>query len=277
MKQKLILSFFLFLSLHTFGQSMKPVAASKKNDIVIKINQIKLWLNTYQTLSPFSNDENRFGNIDSVKHLIVSGLLEILNDKRIVKYKIDSLLQNRGLDISKSDDNRIYFFSLDEKNGGTYQPSTTILHYRLANGSVKAEILGGNTDASDDASATSNYDYIVTLDKEKNIYLAVGGVTACGTCIALFSTTIQLDSASFTRNVLCRYDGRSGVLHFEYDEKTKTFNSEYYAEYNDDSLYGGDNDKPNLKHRHKQQYKFMNYKFELIENSDFWDETEKTN
>ncbi len=198
--------------------------------------------------------------------------MKILNDKRIINYPIETLLNQNEISISKSNDNKIFFFSIDEKTGGSYRTSKTIIHYRLSNGIVKAEFFSGK--ASEEL-ATSTYGHIYLLDSLTQKYFVIGGVQVCNTCKVLLALTIQLDTNSINTKLIAKYDGRYYDLKtFDFDSQSKEFNYEFYAADNDDSLYGGDNEKEGLKHRYKSKFKYINGEFLEIEKYEFRDKKE---
>ncbi len=106
----LTICILLFLSSQLFGQTNKKVTKHKKDEIIHKIEGINTLLNYYGTLSPFSENDDRFEMIDSIGNEITTRLLNILNDKRIVNYSIETLLNQEEISVSKSIDNKIFFF-----------------------------------------------------------------------------------------------------------------------------------------------------------------------
>lgn len=270
MKRQIIFFSLLIFTNQSFAGDGKP-----KDKFKLKIDSLNYFFSIYDTLSPFSDRETIFDEIESYQKEIIKRLLDILNDKRIVNYEIEALLKKNIVSISKSDDSKIYFLSIDAKTGGTYRPSINIFHFRLRNGEAKAEILGGYDGMHTDASNSSDYGKIYTIDSLNNTYLAIGGVATCATCVAFFATIIQLDTTSFTRKIVYQYDGRSGLLQFDFDKKVNVFYYDYYAEENDDSIYGGDNPNPTLRHRYKGKYKYIDGEFIEVEKCELWDKNDR--
>lgn len=271
MKKILSIFILLFLTIQTFGQQ-KKLPKNKKDNITQKIEEINSLLKFYETLSPFSDNDNRFELIDSISNSITTILLKILNDKRIINYPIETLLNQKEISISKSNDNKIFFFSIDEKTGGSYRTIKTIIHYRLSNGSVKAEFFGGELSG---ALATSTYGEVFLLDSLNQKYFVIGGVRTCNVCYASLAITIKLDSSGYQTDLIAQYDGRDNYLEvFEYDNTYKVFSYEFYAADNDDSLFGGNNEKEQLQHKFKSKFKFINGAFIEIEKCEFWDKKE---
>ncbi len=254
----------LLLTIHTFGQTHKIISKNKKDDLSQKIAEINTLLKYYGTLSPFSDNDNRFNLIDSIGNNITTRLLQILNDNRIINYPIETLLHQDEISISKSNDNKIFFFSIDGKAGGSYRTSITIIHYRLSNGTVKADSFGEMT-----------YGQVFLLDSLKQKYFVIGSVQTCNTCYASSAITIKLDSNTFQTDLVTQYDGRySDLKVFEYDSVEKVFAFEYNAADNDDSLYGGNNENLGLQHKFKSKFKFINGAFLEIEKCELWDKKE---
>lgn len=269
MTRILTIFILLFLTTQTFGQTNKKISKNKKDGITQKIEEINALLKYYGTLSPFSDNDNRFELIDSIGNSITTRLLKILNDKRIVNYPIETLLNQDEISISKSNDNKIFFFSIDEKTGGSYRTSKTIIHYRLLNGTVKSDFFGGE---ASEALATSTYGQVFLLDSLNQKYFVIGGVQTCNTCNASLAITIELDTNTYQTNLIAQFDGRFYDLKvFEYDSIEKVFSYEYYAADNDDSLYGGNNENGQLQHKFKSKFKFTNGAFLEIEKCELWD------
>lgn len=262
MAKTLIVFILLLLTIQIYGQQRK-IKKNKKDNIIQKIEEINSLLNYYGTLSPFSENENQFELIDSINNSITTLLLKILNDNRITNYPIETLLNQNEIFISKSNDNRVFLFSLDNKTGGSYRPSTTIIHYRLSNGTVKANIFEGE---ASEIIATSSYNQIFLLDSINNKYFAIGGVQTCNTCIASVAITIQLDSCSYKIDLIANYDGRYyDLIAFEFDSIEKVFFYEYYSADNGDSLYESNNVNDQFRLKHKSKFKFIDGEFFEIE------------
>jgi hypothetical protein len=272
MKKILTILILFFISSQTFGQTNKKSNQKKKDDFIQQVEKINILLKRYNTLSPFSGNDNRFDLIESISDEITTRLLKILNDKRILNYQIENLITEDELMISKSTDNRIYFFSIDEKTGGSYKTNKTIIHYRLANGTVRAYFFGG--DASE-ALSTSIYGEIYLLDRLKQKYFVIGGVQVCNTCRVSLALTLQLDTDSINTELIAQYDGRYYDLEaFDYNSERMEFDFEYFSADNDDSLYGGDDEKEGLKHRYKSKFKFKNGELVEIEKYESWNKKE---
>ena len=248
-----------------------------------KIDSINYFLSVYDTLSPFSPNPNINELIYSVQEEITTRLLEILNDNRIILYEIDTIFMHNSLQIARSEDRRVYLLSFDQKTGGTYQPSTNIIHYRLKNGSVKAEIFGGveegglgeNGDNSE-RYGTSNFGGIFTLDSIQHFYLTIGGVKGCGTCIGVFAVSIKLDSSEFSARTITSFDGRYHNLEeFDFYPQTKEIKYDFWNGDPGDSLYGSEDLYPGYRKRIKGKLRYIDGNFIPVESCEYWEEIGK--
>lgn len=230
-----ILLLILFSVNCTICFAQKNKSSSEKNNIIIqKTKKINSLLAIYSTLSPFSDDDNRFNKIDSIRNEIVKDLLVILNDPGIKNYVIEELITEPGLSITKSSDNKIYFFSIDEKTGGSYRTNVTLIHYRLPDGSVKGDYFG---DDVSEALTTSGYRPVQLVDSLNKRYVTIGSVITCNTCLASVFIMLQLDSSAVSTQLIDQFDGRYYDLKaFDYNSDLKEFYCEYQQpEYDDET------------------------------------------
>ena len=261
-----LLFILVLLSLHApiLGQKRNKIVHKQADDLSHRIAEINTLLKVYGTLSPFSAAETIFKQIDSISKAITSRLLGILNDNRIIHYPIETLLNQDEIFISKSSDNRLYFFSIDEKTGGSYRPSITILHYRPSNGNVKAEFFGEMT-----------YGPVFLLDSLNQQYFVVGSVQTCSSCLSSSATVIKIDTSAYQTESIAEYEGRYTDLKvFEYDSVEQVFSVEYDAADHEDSLYGGHNEIEGYQHTFKSKFKFIHGAFLEIEKCEVWEEKE---
>ena len=270
MTRPLIVALLFLIPLLSEGQSKSKNSKDRKDNILQQVNKINDLLDTYGQLSPFSEDENRFTMIDSIGNEIEDHLLTLLNDQRISNYQLDILLNHPVLSVSRSDDGRIYFVSFDEKTGGSYRTSVTIVHYRLSNGTVKAELMDGE---ETEALATSVYGHVFLLDSIRQQYFVMGSVLTCNTCIASLAATLTFDTASLHTDVVMIFDGRYYDLNvFEYDSVQKVFSYVYNAPHEDDSPDSEENKHHPLKHVFKGKFRFLDGNFLEVEKCEVCEE-----
>ncbi len=231
-----------------------------------KIDSINYYLSGYDTLSPFCDDGNCYEQIETVQGKIISGLLDVLNDRRILSYDLSKTFNQNSLYHSSSSDGRVHFFTIDAKNGGSWQMQLTILHTHLKNGAVRA------VDLSKDYSYAS-FGNIQMVDSTNSTYVAIGGVTTCNTCIAMMALTIQPESMQLPE-IVCSLDSRTNNDYdITYDPSTKII-SYFHTIVTNDPLGGspdasfeyGENDFADqpLKITYHKEIAYRNGKFVTI-------------
>jgi len=267
MKQFIFSCVYFFLTSFIIGQSTN-VKGESTPEFLSNIASINSLLNIYATLSPFSDQANRFERIDSVQHEITTKLIRVLRDKQILNYQIEELFTNPELSISKSPDKRIYFFSLDEKTGGSFRSNKTIIYYQALNNDLIAHLYGND---KLDLRASSSYGDIHLIDSLTHQYIVIGGVTTCNTCLFKFAMTLKLDSTSIQHNVVTYYDGRTGYLdELSYHPGAKEIIYSYTKPGNDDSLYSDDEYIEGFEHSVKHLFKFINGEFIHVEACEYY-------
>jgi hypothetical protein len=251
-KAILLCGLFLFSARSLAQTEDRTIGAP--NTFLQEIGEINDLLKYYNTLSPFSEDEKEVDQIDSLNQLLLNRLLNVLSDRRIVEYPIEKLFPGVGVAISKSEDNRLFFLSIDEKTGGSYRTQISIMHYRFPDGTVLSEYFGEET-----------YGPIFLLDSLRQHYIVLGSVQTCGTCLAASACTIQFDSGAYLRNPIAQYDGRYGDLKvFEYDNTKKELCLEYDEADYDDPIYGG-NTEVASRRKFKRTYKYADGAFQELQ------------
>ena len=266
MKLFLLVIILFFITLFANAQRASKEKRVKKDDFKIQIDSINYFLQCYDTLKPNSDGESNIEIISSVQGEITERLLKILNDKRILEYQIENLFKSNDLYITKSDDNKIYFLSIEEKTGGSYRSSITIIHYRLKNGTFKSEYYGGNNEESSIPVFGKPY----LIDSLNQKYFMIGGVETCNTCHFSAAMTLQLDSSYCNINTIFQFDGRYDDLEIiEYDTLTKVFSYEFFSSSNDDLLYGDSNIPLGFRKRFIGKFVYHDGDFIQIENCEY--------
>lgn len=231
----------------------------KKNELNRQAQKINDLLSQYAQLSPFSDKD--MGQIEPMGNEIIARLLTLLNNERIIMYDLEKLLEGDELVISKSADRRVWFFSIDEKTGGSFRPFKTIVHYQLPDGNVKAVLL---SQGEEDAVGVSAYGEVYLLDSLSGTYVALGGVRTCNTCIAEQAITLRPDTTGINMQIVAEYDGRDNNLQrFEYNSNQQELYFEYESPDETDTLYGNGDD--NLRFIYKSRYRFTKGAFVEVE------------
>ncbi len=254
--------FLLMLCAESFAQKKEK----KKDHLQQQIENIHSLLNSYSQLSPFSEDERSFEQIDSTRQVIVEQLLRVLNDPAIVNYDLTPFLTENDLYVSYSSDGHIWFFSIDEKTGGSYRTSTTLIHYRPPSGKVHAEIFGGE---ASEAIATSIYGEPMLVDSTQHKYVVCGGVMTCNTCVAQLALVLTMEKDSISHELITLYDGRSYDLEaFEYFPDQKELLCDYLEE-NLDMEPVRDESINHYRHRHHNLFRYMDENFQEVEKCEY--------
>jgi hypothetical protein len=194
--------------------------AVKKDLFQRKIDSINYYLGIYDTLSPFADYDNRFELIDSVQTKIMTGLLDVLNDGKILKYDLEKTFNPNSLYHTSSADQRVQFFTIDAKNGGSWRQQLTILHTREKNGTVHAIELG-------EAYSYAAFGSIEIIDTVSGAYIALGGVATCNTCEFDLAILIHPDSTVPPEEILS-FETRTGYNYsLDYNSESRTLTYEF--------------------------------------------------
>lgn len=230
---------------------------SKKRDFLQKVDSLNYWLAVYDTLYSSSRNYELF---EESQIEIESALLEVLNNPLILNYDIETIIDGDNISIVHSEDHQLYFFSIDEKTGGSYRTNISFIHFRLPNNQVEAQHF-------------SEYyiSAVYTLDSEKKIYFTTASVTTCNTCVSMVAEIVQLDSNQYNTDLIAEYHGRFyGSEQFDFDPPTQTFNNQYLTPYKQDGIYGnpdtyGEDGEPWHRYRTTEKLQYMDGEFILIE------------
>jgi hypothetical protein len=250
----------------------------KKDYFKTNIDSINVLLSIYDTLSPFEdhdgNEEDTifqnsmFPNKHSIEFIqgeIIDLLREVLNDKKIKHSKIQELFpNNNSLFISCSEDSRLCMLSLDEKTGGTFRSTITLIHYRLSDGSIHTELAEGY-----------NGSYtIYTLNPKKPAYFVLGSTITCTTCVNEEAYLFNLDSASYNAELFFDYYGRYyDLLNFSFNPEVKSFYYDYFVTGEEDALYrDGHNYPADLVCHRSGRYTYYDGEFLEMEMNIIWEE-----
>ncbi|HTL82265.1 MAG TPA: hypothetical protein VL651_11195 [Bacteroidia bacterium] len=232
----------------------------KKDPFLLRLDSITHFLNVYDTLSPF--DDGAYELIDSLQGEITGRMLSVLNDKRIVNYDIEKIWGDK-IGIAVSPDKRVWYFTIDAKNGGSWHMMLSIFHCRYRNGKVEAYMDGNQNEGA----AAYYFGSVYLVDSTRQKYIALGGLRTCNTCQSETAVVITLDS-TYSIETLYESDSRyddSDV--FEYNDKTKIF-AYAYSNWSDDPLYGGGDRTDDTKefiYRYKGKFQYLDGEFIEIE------------
>ncbi len=145
---------------------------------------------------------------------------------------IDSLLNNE-ISIIKSDDNKLYNFSMDEKTGGTYRSRISWMYYTDLN-IDSINLLNQNlTDKINpyEEFQSDGFSEIYTLDTEEGVkYVLTANVRGCSYCFGNSIRLIQFRNGGFTTDFLYSTYSRSWDSGITYDNETRIIDVSYQTD-----------------------------------------------
>lgn len=209
------------------------------SDMYHSVRDLKLSKNDLKEITKNSDEERDFSiNRDSISNdILYSFFLEKINlnfdkifsHKDFGKYDLVSLMKNR-IDILKSDDNKLYTFSIDEKTGGSYRSRISFVYHTEVKNQWKW--IMENPDETFNNDGYYNL-YTLKTDSDETLYVLEGSVRGCGTCIGSYIDVVSVENGIF--NNVFSYSvsvrGGGGVL---YNPDLKTI----YVEYETSDLTG---------------------------------------
>ena len=200
---------------------------------------------------------------------IVSQLNKIIKHPDFIKNDITSLLKGSELSVVKSDDNKLFNFSFDEKTGGTYRSQISRMYYV---NTEKSKVIDLNqTDNS--TFASNGYNAIYNLQTiEGTKYVLTGYVRGCSYCFETFVQLIKFDENEFIEEFVVSINNRDWNDGVTYNHEEKTI----YVDYHIDDLTSNCNcieeefnyekfDENQKEINCKCKYIFDGKNFELVE------------
>ncbi|WP_208746768.1 hypothetical protein [Aquimarina algiphila] len=161
---------------------------------------------------------------------IMYNLNRVVTNAEFGKNDITQLLNSSELDVIKSDDGKLYNFSIDEKTGGTYKSRVSLMHYTELNNSVQKEEDSMNTQKSKvyevfDGDGFTGIFSIPTTEGTK--YVLTKFVRGCSLCFLSGVMLVTYNDGIFQQDfsyslVLRDWDG--GV---KYEPKTRMISVDY--------------------------------------------------
>jgi len=221
--------FSIYDTLYPNGEEYFPI-----NKLGLSKDEIKQVIQDYNgednTLSKNKDSILQYGAIEVLQTCIIKNIKKIAAHPDFSKNDITALFANTGLYIVKSDDNKLYNFSFDAKNGGTYQMQISIMHYTDYNlNQTNTVNTSQNQDPGTDFSfADDGYSKIYTIyTKEGTKYLLAGSVKKCSTCYGSYISLIKFRGNKFVQEFYYSIDLRDYETGISYDPKTKIISVNY--------------------------------------------------
>ena len=247
---------FLTMNLLAIGQS--------KNSFTKLITETQTYLGNYELLNPFGDEFvalNGFGmskdEIDEVvldaeyrenftqtkdsistsymifyfQERIIENLELIISHSEFTKNDISQLLDSDELSIIKSDDNKLYNFSMDEKTGGSYRSRISIMYFT----GIDPSIFTINEDEvhhkENDPYAVfegDGFNRIHTIEtSEGTKYVLEGSVRGCSYCFESNIMLVNFVDGVFEQDFYYSVNSRSWETGITYNHENKSITVEY--------------------------------------------------
>lgn len=234
-----------------------------------------------------SNDKDsisEFNLIVEYQGLIFENLEKIIAHDKFMDNDIQELIGQSELSVIRSDDGKLYNFSMDEKTGGTYRSRISVMHFTEINQDslpTLEELEKGLKINPYLVFEGDGFNEIHTLETEEGTkYLLIGSVRGCSYC---FESNIMLvkfkeglfyqefgysvNSRSWEEGIA--YDPTSKIITVDYitDDLTRDCDCTNYAAFEkDENDYSYEEDMPITKSCHCT-FEFNGVNFELIKES----------
>ncbi len=260
MSNKKLILLFLLISHLAFSQSN-----SSFDDLIAQTNQ---YLSTYDKLTPFGDyyslqelglDEQDIKGIvaifaddeegaltagkDSIEamqiigycqDIIIGNLEKIIYHREFKDHDITALLNDSELGIAKSEDNKLFNFTIPEKHGGTYQSMISIMHYT----EVDSNLLvtdeakeGGGESVVYEIFENDGYSNIYSISTDEGTkYILKGYVRGCTYCFENHISLVKFEDGQFVRDFYYSFDSRDPESDIEYDSESQTIEIEYVTD-----------------------------------------------
>ena len=176
-------------------------------------------------LSKNKDSIQQFHMIFYYQDRILDQLDELLKHPDFKKNDIAKMISGDELSIVKSADNKLYNFSLDGKNGGTYRQRISIMHF--------TDLVFQDSSDVDHYSIFEGdgYNEIIMLDTDDGVkYVLTGSVRGCSYCFETFVQLVSFENNAFNLDFeysVVNRDWNDGAY---YDHETKTVNVKYHVD-----------------------------------------------
>ncbi len=219
---------------------------SKKDTKEVKSNELEV----YQTKN--KDSIKTFALIDFFQDKMETLIDEITHHKDFTQYDITELIDFETIHIAKSDDNKLFNFTFDEKTGGSYRSQISIMYY-VSDNEKEIDYDLFNIDGY--------YDIKTIYTTEGTKYILIGAVQGCTLCFEEHISLVQFKNNAFEIDFEYGINYRDGeTANLTYNEINQTITATYvtddltyecYCENeldtNPDSAYNSDLKEENLK------------------------------
>lgn len=182
-----------------------------------------------------------FNLILELQELIMGNLEQLIVHDRFGSSDIEAIIGDYDLAIVKSDDGKLYNFSLDEKTGGSYRSRLSLMHYtEISRDSLptQQELDEGTKINPYSIFEGDGFDSIHTLDTEEGIkYVVSGSVRGCSYCFETSVMLVYFADGFFQQDFYYSVNSRDWEEGAYYNPETQTIEVDYMT---DDLTYDCD-------------------------------------
>lgn len=216
------------------------------------VRQIEKDLDRYD--APELSETER-DSLEAIQDRLIKGWMQVLSDSSSASLDLANVWKGNWVSTTHSPDGRLWIFAIDERSGGTYQPSINMVQVRDKEGHVSAWVM----EDENDPASTAWFGELQPLND--STYFCRASVKTCATCIAEFALQLTVDGTHCYMDSIASYDGRFYNLeHFTYDPVTKTVSLAYQT-----SPDGAGDDADEHPHRITASYRYRDGEFVEVE------------
>jgi hypothetical protein len=250
----IFLSLTLVCAFSLFAQDKKLEKKIKK-EFILQVDTLNQFLEAYDSISPFS-DLEEYDIIDSLEPQITRRLFHVLNHPMMKYYQVDELIVNKGMSLQKSPDNKLFFFAVDEKTGGTYRPYYSVLYYHLNDSIYGVRELG-----------ESYFACLDILDADPPKYVVSSQLYTCQTCVEESMMTFYFEDHELMITDFYNYSGRFDNSS-QYDKATHTFQFQELTPHPEDAVYDT-GETIDVRYRTEGRMQYLNGQFIVTESCEY--------
>nr|WP_321246074.1 hypothetical protein [uncultured Psychroserpens sp.] len=163
---------------------------------------------------------SNFDALAVIQSKIDNSLRQVLLHKKAKTINFRTALRH-NLGVVKSEDNKLYNFSLFEKTGGSYHSFLSWMFYLDGNDFIEFPVNDNwslNQDDKPTVFEANGYDMIKSfIANNKMRYLLFGSTKACGACFVEFVTFVHFENGEFILDFEYAVDSRSSESKLFFD------------------------------------------------------------
>jgi hypothetical protein len=175
-----------------------------------------------------------FGLIFYLQKKIILSVNELTQFPRFFDNDIINSFANTALRIVKSDDGKLYNFSIDEKTGGSYHARVSWMYYTDMNTYKEywtANVINEELPKIFTVFEGDGYNNIYTLNTKEGVkYVLTGSYKGCSYCFMTYVQLVKFDGNKFVDDFSYQILLRDPTKGVTYNPKTKTITVDYITD-----------------------------------------------